>query len=82
MSWHGPICQRCSRRIVIRFAVEPDVWERVIGKSPLSEVCPACFDELAEASQIAYVLRADGALSWSQHLAHPHDVSPQETPLA
>lgn len=61
--WDGEWCMRHDGRNVIGFSVADDVWERVI-RGRWNVVCPACFDEEAQAAGVPYSFTAIWPVTW------------------
>jgi hypothetical protein len=68
-SWPGEWCKRCDRRNNVGFSVGDETWSAVV-RGRWNVLCPACFDEEAEAAGVRYSFAAPGGelwpvLSWS-----------------
>jgi len=60
-----PICDKCRRRNVVSFQVEPkDAWRTVV-LNRWRTICPSCFDAEAERAGVRYRFVGVGAMSWS-----------------
>jgi hypothetical protein len=60
-----PICDKCRRRNVVSYQVEPkDAWRTVV-LNRWRTICPSCFDAEAERAGVRYQFRGVGAISWS-----------------
>lgn len=74
--WPGEWCKRCNRRNVIGFSVLDDIWDAVV-RERWNVLCPACFDEEAQAAGVAYKLTEAWPITWSDWLAEAR-VEPRE----
>jgi len=68
--WRGEVCKNCGRRNVIGFVVDDEVWADVTVGFPFPPdaapvLCPACFDELAEARGVRYEFKAVYPVTWN-----------------
>jgi hypothetical protein len=60
-----PTCDKCRRRNVVSFQVEPkDAWRTVV-LNRWRTICPSCFDAEAERAGVRYQFVGVGAISWS-----------------
>jgi hypothetical protein len=58
-------CARCKRRNVVSYQVPEEIKRLVLLGRWRSDVCPSCFDELAERVRIRYRFEDVSAVSWS-----------------
>jgi hypothetical protein len=58
-------CQKCQRRNVVAFTVEPNEAWRTVVLNRWRVLCPSCFDQLAEAAGVKYAFTNLEAVSWS-----------------
>ena len=66
---HGNTCDRCKRVNPIAFHVEPaDAWRTVV-LNRWKNLCPSCFDMLAEQAGVAYRFTDLEGQSWSERPA-------------
>jgi hypothetical protein len=59
-----PICEKCRRRNVVSFQVEPAEAWRTVVLNRWKSICPSCFDAEAEAG-VCYHFADVQATSWS-----------------
>jgi hypothetical protein len=60
-----PHCQKCSRRNVVSFRVEPEEAFKMVVLNRWREICPSCFDQDAERAHVQYRFVDIEAVSWS-----------------
>lgn len=60
-----PICDKCHRRNVVSFQVEPKEAWRTVVLNRWRTICPSCFDAEAERAGVRYRFVAVGAISSS-----------------
>jgi hypothetical protein len=60
-----PICDKCRRRNVVSFRVEPAQAWRTVVLNRWKSICPSCFDAEAERAGVRYQFAGLGAVSWS-----------------
>jgi hypothetical protein len=61
-----PTCQKCSRRNIISFRVEPEeALAAVTLNRWRTNICPSCFDQETEKASIRYTLTQLDGVSWS-----------------
>jgi len=61
-----PLCEKCGRRNLVTYQVEPkEAWRAVVGNRWKS-ICPSCFDAEAELARVRYQFLGTRALSWSE----------------
>ena len=60
-----PHCQKCSRRNVVNFRVEPEEAFKTVVLNRWREICPSCFDQEAERAHVQYRFVDVEAVSWS-----------------
>src|SRR5262245_13257528 len=64
------ICEKCGRRDLVSFQVEPrDAWQAVV-RNRWKTICPSCFDAEAEVIGVRFHFLGTRARSWSE-LADP-----------
>ena len=52
--WMVESCQKCARRNVVMFTVEPEEAWRTVVLNRWQRICPSCFDQEAEKASIRY----------------------------
>lgn len=60
-----PHCQKCSRRTVINFRVEPEEAWKAVTLNRWRDICPSCFDAEAEKAGVRFTFTDVGATAWS-----------------
>jgi hypothetical protein len=60
-----PICDKCRRRNVVSFKVEPEEAWRTVVLNRWKSICPSCFDAEAERAGVRYHFTGVQATSWS-----------------
>jgi hypothetical protein len=60
-----PHCQKCSRRNVVNFRVEPEEAFKMVVLNRWREICLSCFDQEAERARVHYKFVDVEAVSWS-----------------
>jgi len=60
-----PICDKCRRRNVVSFHVDPSEAWRTVVLNRWKSICPSCFDAEAQRAGIRYGFVALRAVSWS-----------------
>jgi len=61
-----PLCEKCGRRDIVRFNIEPkEAWPAVVGNRWKS-ICPSCLDAEAELTRVRYMFLGTRALPWSE----------------
>jgi hypothetical protein len=58
-------CQKCARRNVVTFTVEPEEAWRTVVLNRWRILCPSCFDAEAEKASVKYTFTNLEAMSWS-----------------
>jgi hypothetical protein len=59
-----PICDKCRRRNVVSFQVEPAEAWRTVVLNRWKSICPPCFDAEAERAGVRYHFAGVQATSW------------------
>lgn len=54
VTFTGPTCDRCKRRNVTTFSVNPPEAYNTVMLNRWRTICPSCFDEEAERGRITY----------------------------
>jgi hypothetical protein len=60
-----PVCEKCRRRNVMTFEVEPTAAWRTVVLNRWRNICPSCFDGEAERAGVRYRFLDVKATSWS-----------------
>lgn len=58
-------CQKCNRRNVVTFTVEPEEAWRTVVLNRWRVICPSCFDQEAERAGVRYSFANLEGMSWS-----------------
>ena len=58
------LCEKCGRRHLVTYQVEPKEAWRLVVQGRWRDVCPSCFDAEAE-RRVRYQFRGTQATSWS-----------------
>lgn len=66
VTFTGPTCDRCKRRDVTTFSVNPPEAYNTVILNRWRTICPSCFDEEAERGRITYTFKDLEAQSWSE----------------
>ena len=61
----APHCQKCGRRNIVTYRVEPEAAFKTVVLNRWREICPSCFDVEAEKAGVKYTLVQLEAESWS-----------------
>jgi hypothetical protein len=65
------LCEKCGRRNLIIFQVEPkDAWQKVV-RNRWKSICPSCFDAEAELNGVRFQFLATRARAWSELIDPP-----------
>jgi hypothetical protein len=59
------LCEKCGRRNLVTYQVEPKEAWRVVVRDQWKSICPSCFDAEAELARVRYQFLGTRALSWS-----------------
>jgi hypothetical protein len=61
-----PICDKCRRRNIVSFLIEPvEAWRTVV-LNRWKSICPSCFDAEAERAGVCYQFMGVQATSWCE----------------
>jgi hypothetical protein len=60
-----PICDKCRRRNIVSFKVEPEEAWRAVVLNRWKSICASCFDAEAERAGVRYHFAGVQATSWS-----------------
>jgi hypothetical protein len=60
-----PICDKCRRRNVVSFRVEPAQAWRTVVLNRWKSICPSCLAAEAERAGVRYQFAGLGAVPWS-----------------
>jgi hypothetical protein len=66
VSTNVPACQKCQRRHVVDYRVEPEEAWRTVVLNRWRILCPSCFDLMAEQAGVHYRFAEVEAVSWSE----------------
>jgi hypothetical protein len=64
-----PTCEKCGRRNLVIFHVEPEEAWRAVVRDRWKSICPSCFDAEAELTRVRYQFIGTRAVSWSDSAA-------------
>jgi hypothetical protein len=62
-------CQKCNRRKVVAYQVEPESAFRTVVLNRWRVICASCFDVEAEKSKVKYTFVNVSAQSWNEQPA-------------
>jgi hypothetical protein len=65
VTFHSHTCDRCKANNPISFEVEPPEAWRTVVLNRWKQLCPGCFDLLAEQAGVAYKFVHLGGTAWS-----------------
>ena len=60
-----PHCQKCGRRNIVTYGVEPETAFKTVVLNRWREICPSCFDIEAENAGVKYTLVQLEGVAWS-----------------
>ena len=66
-----PLCEKCGRRNLVIYQVEPKEALRLVLANRWKSICPSCSDAEAEHAGVRYQFMGTRARSWSDGQAHP-----------
>jgi hypothetical protein len=66
-----PLCDKCGRRNLVIFQVEPKEACRTVVRDRWKSICPSCFDAEAELARVRFQFIGTRAVSWSDSSAPP-----------
>jgi hypothetical protein len=64
-----PTCEKCGRRNLVIFQVEPKEAWRTVMRDRWKSICPSYFDAEAELKRVRYQFIGTRAVSWSDSAA-------------
>ena len=65
LSMVTPICEKCRRRNIVTFQVEPKEAWRTVVLNRWRTICPSCFDAEAQRAGVRYQFVEVSAVPWN-----------------